>query len=197
MPREIVGLDDTLKALRLVSPDINKEMKAEIRVELKGLANKAKGFLPSSIPSLSSWMNSNPQAKSRTSRERAFPTYEYASARKGITYSTGKSRANSQGWASFFSLLNRAASSAIIETAGRKSNMRTSAGSQSNNPNAGAYFDKAIESAVGGFYRVGTGPKQRGRLIWRAVNEDNGKTRAAVIDAINKAAVKFQARVGS
>jgi hypothetical protein len=36
----------------------------------------------------------------------------------------------------------------------------------------------------------------KGRLIYRAWAEDGGKTNAAVIKAIENAAVKFRARVG-
>jgi hypothetical protein len=185
MPNAIEGLDSTLKALRKLSPELYKEMNKEIRPALKSLANEAKTYLPASIPGLSNWTNASHEAKSRTSRVRAFPTYELTSAKRGISYSTSPRRLNTKGWVALYSILNLSASGSIVDTAGRK-NPNGSPKSKSNNPNAGAHFIAAIAAAVGGFYRVGTGPRSVGRVIYQAVNKDDGKVKSVIINAVNK-----------
>jgi hypothetical protein len=83
-----------------------------------------------------------------------------------------------------------AASGAIIDTAGRK-NPNGNPNSKSNNPNAGKHFIDAIAAAVGGFYRVGTGTRSVGRVIYKAVNKDDGKAKQAIINAANKATAEL------
>jgi hypothetical protein len=186
MPNAIEGLDSTLKALRKLSPELYKQMNREIRPALKSITAEAKTYLPANIPGLSNWTNPSHEAKSRTSRVRAFPTYELTTAKRGVTYSTSPRRLNSRGWVALYSIWNMSASGSIIDTAGRK-NPNGNPNSKSNNPNAGKHFIDAIAAAVGGFYRVGTGPRSVGRVIYKAVNKDDGKAKQAIIDAANKA----------
>lgn len=191
MPNAIEGLDSTLKALRKFSPDLYKQMNKEIRPALKSLANEAKTYLPASIPGLSNWTHPAHESQSRTSRVRAFPTYELTAAKRGISYSTSPRRLNSRGWVALYSMINFSASGSILETAGRK-NPNGNPNSKSNNKNAGAHFIAAIAAAVGGFYRVGTGPRSVGRVLYKAVNKDDGKVKAVIIDAVNKTCLETE-----
>jgi hypothetical protein len=191
MPNAIEGLDNTLKALRKLSPEIYKEMNREIRPALRAIANEAKTYLPASIPGLSNWTSATHEAKSRTNRSRSFPTYELTTAKRGITYSTSPRRLNTAGWVALYSILNVTASGSIIDTAGRK-NPGGDPRSKSNNPLAGKHFIEAIQAAVGGFFRVGTGPRSVGRVIYQAVNKDDGKAKAAIITAVNKACLEVE-----
>lgn len=191
MPNAIEGLDSTLKALRKLSPELYKQMNREIRPALKAVAKEAKTYLPSSIPGLSNWTNASHEASSRTSRVRSFPTYEITAAKRGISYSTSPRRLSQRGWVALYSILNLSASGAIIESAGRK-NPAGNAKSKSNNPNASAHFIQAIANAVGGFYRVGTGRSNTGRVIYQAVNKDDGKIKAVIIDAVNKTCAELE-----
>lgn len=184
MPKTIPGLDDTIKLIKQISPELYKELNAEIRPGLKELAKDAKQYAPARISGLSSWMKTNKDAKSRTSRARAFPRYTMGAARKGIGYRMGASRVSKGGWVSIYALFNRSAIGSIIETAGRK-NPAGDPRSKSNNPQAGAHFIQAIQSSTGRMYRVGNGRKAEGRLIYRAVSEDNGMIRSRIIHAIN------------
>ena len=71
--------------------------------------------------------------------------------------------------------------------------------SASNNPNAGKWFIDAIDQSVGKRYEVKRSAgqrgrvsrKQNGRLIYRAVGEDQGQTRMHIVKAIEATTAKF------
>lgn len=185
MPYAIEGLNETLKALRKFSPEVYKQMNSEIRPALRVIVKDARQNLPTDIPGLSNW-TAFAERTSRTSRARAFPQYDATIARKGITFSMARQKPNNKGWSAFYTIFNRSAAGAIVETAGRK-NPFGDPKSQSNNKFAGAHFNRSIQSAVGKFEQVGQGNKNRGRVIYKAVYKDQGAIRGKIIDAINKA----------
>jgi len=168
MPTEVKGATKLRKALREYEPDLAKATTKELGNLLKPIAAKARGFMPAESP-LSGWAE-------RADGKGKFPTYNPSIAKKGITYKTSPSRPNNRGWRSLVSLLNKSAAGAIYETAGRK--------------NPGGNFSP----------RLGGEPKGQGKLqgrgIFRAWNEDQGKTQGAVIKALEGAAAKFNAKTG-
>jgi len=168
MPTEVKGADKLRKALKQYEPDLAKETTKELGNLLKPIAAKARGYMPSESP-LSGWA-------ARSFNEGRFPTYNPTIAKRGITYKTSPSRPNSRGWRSLVSILNKSAAGAIYETAGRK--------------NPGGNFSP----------RLGGDPKGQGKMqgrgIFRAWNEDQGKTQGAVIKALEGAAAKFNAKTG-
>ena len=168
MPTEVKGAGKLRKALKEYEPDLAKETTKELGNLLKPIAAKARGFMPAESP-LSGWAE-------RADGKGKFPTYNPSIAKKGITYKTSPSRPNNRGWRSLVSLLNKSAAGAIYETAGRK--------------NPGGNFSP----------RLGGDPKGNGKLqgrsIFRAWNEDQGKTQGAVIKALEGAAAKFKAKTG-
>jgi len=185
MPATIRGLDEALKALRKIDPELSRQLKKGMRPTLRLMQDEARAYVQYEIVGLrTGWMNGNPDAKSRTSRKRAFPMYDPTAARKGIVYSLGAKKNTRNGWTALFSLINKTASGAIIETAGRK-NRSGDPRSQSNNPNAGAHFIQSIENATGAIYRTGSSPKSQGRLIFRSVANNRAQFRATVIEAVN------------
>jgi len=168
MPTEVKGADKLRKALKQYEPDLAKETTKELGNLLKPIAAKARGYMPSESP-LSGWA-------ARSFNEGLFPTYNPTIAKRGITYKTSPSRPNSRGWRSLVSILNKSAAGAIYETAGRK--------------NPGGNFSP----------RLGGDPKGQGKMqgrgIFRAWNEDQGKTQGAVIKALEGAAAKFNVKTG-
>ena len=186
MPNAIEGLDSTLKALRKLSPETYKQMNRELKPALKSITAEAKSYLPSTIAGLSNWTNASHEAKSRTGRAKAFPSYDATKAKSGITYSSTPRKLNTRGWTALYAIWNLTPSGAIVDTAGRK-NRDGNLSSKSNNPMASKHFIDAIAAAAGGFFRVGTAPRSVGRIIYQAVNKDDGKAKAAIIDAVNKA----------
>ena len=96
------------------------------------------------------------------------------------------------GFSSLYSLLNKSASGAIAETAGR-ANPNGSSRSESNNPYAGARFIGAM-NGIGPMKSLDGRQKSTGRIIFAAYVENEGKALDAVFRAIDKAAKELQKR---
>lgn len=194
MPYKIEGLAEALKALRKISPELYKELNKEITPVMTHMRDQARSFLPEEIAGLSSWVHKT-NATSRTTRTRAFPQYDVETARKGVVYSRGRQKGTSNGWVSMYSLLNRSAAGAIVETAGRKSGFAPASDSQSNNK-SNNHFTTAIDSNVGKMIQYGSGNKTRGRIIFRAAYEDQGKAKRTIENALHNTFFKLQPKMG-
>ena len=189
MPVEIKGVKPTLKAIRKVDPELLKEMNKQIKAIMIPLRDKARGYAPSPQPdNLYGWnentvnkkitaRNSSFRTFDDTGRVRRFPLYDYETVKKGIYYSAGGSDKNKNGWRALYFVANKSAAGAIYETAGR-AGTTSREGYRSNNPGAGAHF----VSRMGPLY--GNKREERGRMIFRAWAEDQGKAQAAVVKAI-------------
>ena len=195
MPVEVKGLVETQRALKKFAPDLYKEMNKEIRVALKVVVDDARSMVQPSVNGLYNWQDKGALVKSRTGRLDAFPKYNEQVIRKGLTYKLGRSKRNSLGFTGTYILLNRSRVGSIVETAGRK-NFNGDPRSQSNNPNAGAHFNRAIQSTYGGFKNIGKSRFDSGRLLYKAYYEDQGKVTDAVFKAIGKATSTFKQRLG-
>jgi len=191
MPVEVKGVKATLSAIRKVDPELLKNMNAEIKAVMMPIRDKARGYAPSPQPdNLYAW-NENTVGKKITARNsafrtfntegrlRLFPLYDYETVKKGIYYKSGGSDRNKNGWRALYFVANKSAAGAIYETAGR-ANEPSRNGYRSNNPGAGAHF----VSRMGPLY--GDSREERGRMIFRAWAEDQGKAQAAVVKAIEK-----------
>jgi hypothetical protein len=195
MSVKLDGVKDTLRALRKFDPELLKEMNKEIKGIMIPIRDKARGYAPTAAPGgLYNWdegaytkkitaRNSAFRTFNSEGRVRRFPLYQAEVARKGIYYTQSPSKRNRSGWSSQYIVANASASGSIYETAGRK-NPGGDPKSKSNNPRAGTNFI----SRMGPLY--GDGPS-RGRLIFRAWSEDQGKAQAAVIKAIENAIGAF------
>ena len=195
MPVEVKGLVETQRALRKFAPDLYKEMNKEIRVALKVVVDDARSKVQPSVNGLYNWQDKGNLVKSRTGRLDAFPKYNEQVIRKGLTYKLGRSKRNSLGFTGTYILLNRSRVGSIVETAGRK-NFNGDPRSQSNNPNAGAHFNRGIQSTYGGFKNIGKSRFDSGRLLYKAYYEDQGKVTDAVFKAIGKATSTYKQRLG-
>ena len=196
MPVDVKGVKETIKALRKFDPELLKEMNSEIKSVMVPLRDKARGYAPSPVPgNLYGW-NENTVGKKITAKNsafrtfntegrlRLFPLYDYETVKKGIYYSQAPSKRNRNGWRALYFVANRSAAGAIYETAGRK-NPGGDPNSKSNNPGAGANFI----SRMGPLY--GDNQAERGRMIFRAWKEDEGKAQEAVVNAITKTIEAF------
>ena len=180
MPINITGVDSTLRAIRKFDPDLNKALNREIKAAMIPIRNTARGYLPENSEVLSGW--AHPTASLGTSNYRAFPPYDNAIARTGIVYRQGKNKRMASGFQVAYYVANRSAAGAIYETAGRLSAPRDK--SRSLNPNARAQFLAPLPALHGK-------DKQRGRVIYRAWDEDYGHVTLAISKAINDAISKF------
>jgi hypothetical protein len=170
MPTEVKGAIALRKALRQFAPELGKETQKEIANFLKPVVRQARGYMPSNADVPSGWVLGTQKGK----WERI--AYDSTLARRGIGYKTTPSRANRRGFQALASILNKSAAGAIYETAGRKSGIQ------------GRFTPK-----LGG-QLAGNGQKMTGRAMFRAYAEDEGKAKAAVIQAIFNAANKLNMR---
>jgi len=196
MPVAIKGVRETVKALRKLDPEMLKEMNSEVRAAMLPIRDKARGYAPSPQPdNLYMWRegsvgkkitarNSMFRTFNTEGRLRMFPLYDVETVKKGIYYSQAPSKKNRNGWQALYFVANKSAAGAIYETAGRK-NPGGDPNSRSNNPGAGAHF----VSRMGPLY--GDKQAERGRMIYRAWKEDQGKAQDAVYRAIEKTVDNF------
>ena len=189
MPVEFAGVNNLRKALKDYAPDLDKALKKELAGLAKPIVNKARGYAPA-VPPLTNWGREGGR----------FPNYNGAAIKAGISFSTAKSKKNNRGFSSSIRIVNASAAGAIYETAGRKNPFgqpwvgpKGKAGknySHSRNKTAGRDFI----AAMGGQFD-GKGA-DKGRLIYRAWAEDEGKTQDAIIKAILRADADFQKKTG-
>jgi hypothetical protein len=193
MPVVVEGVPELKKALKKFAPDLRKQMDDEIRVALKEVTTAAKAKVPSQSPGgLYNWQDDGSVSKSRTGRATAFPKFNANVIRRGLTYSLGRSKANRSGFSSLYSLLNKSASGAIAETAGR-ANPGGSSRSQSNNPDAGRRFIGGM-NGIGAMKSLDRRQASTGRILFAAYAENNGKALDATFKAIDKASRLFKQR---
>jgi hypothetical protein len=184
---EVADIAALKRALNKYDTELYKAMNKEIRVALKVVQKSARDLVPAYLGSgLRNFQGDSTTAKSRTSRKRAFPKFDAREVKRGIVITTGASKQSKNGWRGYYSLINRSAAGAIIETSGRLYPNGDPA-SQSNNPRAGAHFINVLNHNVGSLGKYGKGRKSSGRIIYRAAEEDQGKTRDAIIKALAKA----------
>lgn len=208
MPVKVEGLRETRRALAKFAPDLKKEVDKDARDRLKFMVKESRGFAPSTLPrNLHGWAVDTPGRKitAQTSAfaTRTFPLYQAGEVKTGISYDTGFSRANKYGFRSLYELRNKSAAGAIYETAGRinpdglpwvgpNASPTDRKVSKSRNPDAGRWFIDEIDKQDNQRQIKG---KKEGRLIYRAVENDNGKFIKSVIEGMKKVEVKTQGRL--
>jgi len=200
VPVEIKGIVEFKKALHQFAPDLEKELNHEIRAALQPIVKTARSYALADIPGLSKWKGTGGKkitASTSMFRQGSFPLYSPDKARAGIKYSVGNTKKNYNGFVTAYSIKNTSASGAIYETAGRKNPSGQppapphTAGknySHSNNPSAGLHFINSLGQMKG------TG-KMRGRLIFRAWEEDHGRALGHAVKAIEKTSTIFKKRM--
>ena len=208
MPVEVKGLRETRRILAKFAPDLKKELDRDARERLKIMVSAARGFAPTDLPqNLHGWAVTTKGRKitAQTSAfaTRTFPLYQAGEVKSGISYDTGFSKTNSRGFRTLYELRNESAAGAIYETAGRINptglpweGPTASPGnrkvSHSRNPNAGAQFIDAIDKQDNQRQIKG---KKEGRLIFRAVEADNGRFVKSVIEGAKRVQFVTQGRL--
>ena len=202
MPVELDNAVALSKALKNYAPDLAKETQKEIAGHLRKVVNQARGFVPAQSP-LSGWGNQTGIWEYRA--------FNAGIMKRGIGYSTTPTKPNKRGFRSLATIFNKSAAGAIYETAGRKNpqgmppaqRVKKYRGGQfiqewqldktvnkSANPNAGRQFINSLPPLVDSQQSNSAGRRTRktkGRLMFRAWAQDQGKTTAAVVKAIQNA----------
>jgi len=193
MPVEVKGVMALRKALNAYAPDLAKELTVEITKSLKVIQKSARGFIPNNAPGgLYNWQfdaarkitaeNSMFKTFNTKGRVRFFPLYNPIEVRRGIVYRTGYGKPNSRGFRSLFRVKNMSAAGAIYETAGRA------------NP-GGVTTSGARFVQQGPIYgRKRDGQDMRGRVLFRAWEQDEGKQMVLIFKAIDNARLNFEKR---
>jgi len=198
VPVEVKGLRETRRALAKFAPDLKREVDKDARNRLKFMVSAARGFAPSSLPrNLHGWtITTKSEILKNISNLglRKFPIYQVGEVKSGIKYDTGFSKTNPRGFRSLYELRNTSAAGAIYEWAGRinpqglpwegptaaPGNRKVS---HSLNPKAGAWFIDEIDKQDNQRQIKG---KKEGRLIFRAVEADNGRFIRSIIDGMKR-----------
>ena len=196
---ELRGNTELRMALQRFAPDLEKNLQLELRNGLKPIVKAAQSFVPSESP-MSHWNGGkgfklNP--KTSMFRKGMFPLYNPSIIKRGIIYSTSVGKHSKKGFTSMARIMNSTAVGAIYETAGRKNpegqiwvgfrNGDSKRVSRSANPTAGATFISKLPPLV-------SSKQGEGRLIYRAWNEDKGRTFGIVSRAIDKTRTEFYSR---
>ena len=171
MPASVKGGVKLRKALRAFAPDLAKETQKKVAGALKPITKTAKGYFPDNGQVLSGWL-------AREGSQSRFPSYNARIVKAGVGYKTSPSKPNRRGFRSLARVFNKSAAGAIYETMGRKS--------------PSSRFVQNQNSKYGSSMK-GDG-KMEGRALFRAYEENNGKARDAVLNAIKSAADKLNAR---
>lgn len=189
MTAEVKGVKQLRSDLRKFDPDLLKEMNKQLKAAMMPIRDAARGFVPDSSH-LSGWGKVPRKAPKENPDYRPFPKFNAQMIRKGIVYRSGANKANSNGFQAMFYVANNSAAGAIYETAGRKNpNGQPWQGpvvggggdkdySHSSNPDAGRQFIQYMPPMYGK-------GNQRGRLIYKAWEKDQGKATLGVIKAID------------
>jgi len=218
MPTEVKGAVELRKALRAFTPDLAKETQKEIAGVLKPIVSKARGFIPSTAP-LSGWAKSTNGtwgnrvwSSSDAKRGVGYKTTPSKVNRSGFRSLARIVNASPSG--SIYETAGRLnpqgrpqAPLAKVVALGHSNYGKTirsgsKSESSSNNPHAGQQFIDAMNrtSPIVNAYQRNEGQsgrasrKMKGRAIFRAWAEDQGKANAAVVRAIEKSRVEFEKR---
>jgi len=211
MPVEVVGVKDVLQGLNFIDTDMRRRVVAAVDPLMRGVASKAKGFVPANTDVLSGWT----KAGTGTGK---FPKYDAGIAKAGIGYNPGSNKTFSNGFKVYNFVYNASRPGAIYEVAGRLNpqgrapfEFRTSKGDGgtytlkaprskafsefgSNNAFASQQFIAALpkvtsQPKIAGMR--GGGRKTKGRLVYKAWAEDSPKIYEAIQKAINATATHF------
>lgn len=202
MPVELDNAVALSKALKEYAPELAKETQKEIAGHLRKVVKQARGYVPIQPP-LSGWGNAVGIWENRV--------YDAGLIKRGLGFSTTPSKPNERGFRSLATIFNKSAAGAIYETAGRLNpqglppaqRVKKYRGgkfiyewqsdktvNKSANPNAGKQFIDALPPLVDSQQSNKAGRRTRktkGRLIFRAWANDQGRTTAAVVKAIQSA----------
>lgn len=116
MPAEVVGVKDVQQGLSFIDEDMRQRIRAAIDPLMRGVALKAKSYVPGNGEVLSGWTKEhNPNINYRP-----FPKYDAGTVKAGIGYNAGDNKAFKNGFKVSNYVYNVSAAGRIYETAGRK-----------------------------------------------------------------------------
>lgn len=199
MPVQVQGISELRKALHSFAPDLEKNLNKQVRASLQPIVKEARSYVVT--PGLRNWIfhgKSTGITKSTSMFRRGkFPLFNASQVKAGIVLSLKPTKRNNKGFVTAYSIQNKTAAGAIMETAGRKNPLgqpwnpenASHDYSHSNNPRAGQRFITGQHGTLKG------DGKQRGRLIYRAWAENQGRALSKVLQAVDATVLQFGRRV--
>lgn len=199
MSAYIKGASQMVSALNQFDKDLKKNLNRDVRAFLAPVVKQAKSYVPNTIPGLSNWTFNAPakQINKHTTQFRRgkFPKFNARAVRGGIRTHVGTTRINNRGFVSLYRIENATAAGAILETAGRKNpggqpwnkSSKSHDYSHSNNPDAGLHFNNSFAQMKGQ-------GMMRGRVIYKAWEENQGKALLSAVKAVNETELTFKRR---
>jgi len=179
---EVIGLGDTLKAMKVYSPNALKEYQREARDAAGIIVREGRQAIPTEPP-MRNWRKVPPRKSRSTPRPHSdprtnprggagWPIWDSAAIKRGIRISLAKKRNRGESWGSLLRVENKTASGAIFEVAGRRSRGKSLSGRQ--------------------FIRNLNAFHTASRAIWRAYDQNQDTVTESVQQAIDKAIAQFQ-----
>lgn len=168
---EMLGVSDTITALRKFAPDLYKKVQKGTNVAVNQLALLGKTYTPQTVPNLTNWSK---MYAILYRNQRPFPRYfEDAVDYKIKVSQRNKGTLNQYGFNTNIKVVNNSAAGNILEFAGRGALPKRL--NQSNNPHARQDFLIAMNN----FYQIGAG---RGRVLLRAAEKILPRVRKDILD---------------
>ena len=192
MPVVVQGTGELLKALRAFEPDLAKNLNKEIRAAMTPVQKKAQGYVPDGMAGLSNWMfqtsGSKINAQTSAFAVRSFPKFNAGIVKRGIRISVGKQKKNSKGFISFYRITNISAAGQIMEMAGRVNPDGRDKPPSHRSKQTGDWFIHHLHGQL-----VGQ-DKHRGRILFRAAEENQGRVTGKIMKALDTTLVEFSRR---
>jgi hypothetical protein len=154
---ELVGVKDTLKALKQFDEEAVKTFNKVINSELNLAKKDAQGFVKAQPP-LSGW-NTQPARNPRTRGGAGWPSWDQSIIKSGISTTRAQGKVRRDYTTSAGALKNRSAAGVIYELAGRQ--------------NKTGNFISNLENKEG----------NASRLVWKAVDQNKDR----IIENVTKA----------
>jgi hypothetical protein len=180
MPASVKGGIELRKALREFTPDLAKGLSKEMAQAMRPVVKVARGYMPNDNEILSNWGIAGDRITARSSAfsNAKFPQYVPSIVKANVGLKTSPSKNNSRGFRSLAQLFNKTRAGAIYEVAGIKT--------------SGSVFVENLDRKYPSQIKGTAGRKGRG--LYRAYEEDNGKALLAVLKAIETAKSKLNQR---
>lgn len=179
---QVVGLGDTLKAMKVYSPNALKEYRKESRQAAGVVVKVARQAIPDKPP-MSRWRKIPPRKARATPRPHSdprsnprggagWPIWDSGAINRGIRIASTKQRSRGESWGALLRVENRSASGAIFEVAGRLPPYGKS--------KSGVQFVANLDAA-----------RKASRAIWFAYDQNESLVTKAAQAAVDKAIAEF------
>ena len=169
----LIGIKETLDALKDFDKDAVKRFNKVINDELAGAERDARNLI-SEDPPMSGWSKLD-AARGKTRGGAGWPGWNAGEIRSKITKTKAQGKVRGDYTTSAGALLNKSAAGSIFEVAGRKTKAgfaRTSS----------AQFLRTLSARFG----------KASRVVWRVVDKDKAKIEANVSKALDEAKAELQ-----